>query len=109
MIWAIVRTTFERLHWYGAAPEPVQFLRAEHRHLFHATAHVEQKHDDRDVEYFLLKKELERIIDSTIPLVSPFSCEMMAGLIKTELERTYPGRKVKVEVSEDGENGALVE
>ena len=37
------------------------------------------------------------------------SCEMLAEEVIKLIKKRYPERAVKVEVSEDGENGALVE
>lgn len=61
-------------------------------------------HDDRDVEFITLKREVDiYIANSKEDLFSGYvSCEMMA---KSLLERF---RAEFVEVSEDGENGAIV-
>ena len=37
------------------------------------------------------------------------SCETMAIRIQKYVQKNYPDRQVKVEVFEDGENGAVVE
>lgn len=108
MIWAKVTTSFEGIHCYPDAPQGVEFLKYPHRHQFHVTAWIEQKHDNRDVEFLLEKRYLEaKLSVNSFPLHS--SCEMMAQKIGEWLQHRNPERQVRVEVSEDGENGAVVE
>lgn len=111
MIFAVIRTQYEFIHSWGEAPEAVQFLQYPHRHMFHVTVWVEQFHDNRDIEYILLKRWLDWHIDSakeSWPQHS--SCEMMAQAIREAvvLYARPNKRTIRVEVSEDGENGALV-
>lgn len=108
MIWAIITLQKEGFHYWKDAPEPVAFLRNKHRHIFHITVYVEQKPGvDRDLEYINFKHFLE-----TLKIVNDErdSCEAMATDLK-ELVEDYFGnkRRVKVQVMEDNENGALVE
>lgn len=109
MIWAWVTAQFEGYHQWKDAPEEVAFLRDKHRHIFHVKVYVEQFHDDRDVEFILLKRWLEeQIVDMDRENLG--SCEMIAEAILGKLkEGRLRKRAYKVEVSEDGENGALVE
>lgn len=106
--WAMVSFEFEGYHRWDEAPEEVWFLKTKHRHLFKCRAWVEQEHTERDVEYIILKRKLlQKMLQVTD--YSDWSCEKIAQRIVHYLGIEYPGRKVKVEVTEDGENGAIVE
>lgn len=106
--WAKVTFQFEGLHMYKDAPEEVSFLRTPHRHLFHATVWVQQHHNERDIEYLQFKFYLQRLFQNGWNFVES-SCEEMAEQIGMAVIRRYPDRLIKVEVLEDGENGALLE
>ena len=86
----------------------VSFLATPHRHMFHFRVEMEVFHDDRDVEFIQLKRILESwLSDGTLSLDYK-SCEMMADDLYLQIAGRYPGRSVWIEVSEDGENGALI-
>lgn len=106
--WAKVTCRFEGMHRYPDAPAEVSFLKHLHRHIFHITVFVEQFHNERDVEYIMLKRWLETFVD-VAPWPEEMSCEAIAERVGTEVCAKHPGRRVMVEVNEDGENGALVE
>lgn len=99
---------WEAIHHWPDAPEEVDFLREPHRHEFEATVHVEVGHDDRDVEFILLKRLVNYIVGKRLSgYQQETSCEEMCHIIAASLHRrNYPVSKV--EVSEDGENGATV-
>lgn len=100
-----VRFQREGIHMYPDAPEGVEFLKFPHRHMFHFKVTLEVFHDDRDVEFILFKRELEkRYGDGTLQLDFK-SCEMMAEDLSYYIRDAYPGRDLVIEVSEDGENG----
>lgn len=106
-----VRTQFKGLHAYENAPENVAFLRANHRHLFKVEATISVNHDNRDLEFFTVQDELERLILPFITLQKNLgSCEMIAERIATGLINLYGvDRDYKVMVSEDGESDGTVE
>jgi LmbE family N-acetylglucosaminyl deacetylase len=104
-----VRTQFEGVHCYPAAPEGVEFLRYPHRHVFHVEINVEVFHMDRDIEFILFKREIEALIKHRGKQLNFKSCEMIATELSTYVITKYEGRACKVTVSEDGENGATVE
>lgn len=106
--WAKVTTQFEGYHCWPDAPPEVGFLRDMHRHMFHVTVWISQEHNNRDVEYILFKQKVNTLC-TKLPHAVDASCEMMAQWIVRELEAIYPSRHLKVEVTEDGENGALFE
>ena len=62
-------------------------------------------HDDRDVEFILLKRELEGLYNKGTLQLDYKSCEMMADDLFEYIARKFPDRDVIIEVSEDGENG----
>lgn len=103
MIEVFVRTQFEAQHRWKDAPPAVAFLRDFHRHVFHVKVTLAVTHTDRDVEFFLFKRELDDFIAKRF-LHKKFdkSCEDIA----LEIIRQF--RCEAVEVSEDGENGAIV-
>lgn len=104
--------TFQRegIHCYPAAAglPGVEFLQHPHRHMFHFKVTVEVFHSDRDIEFILLKRELESLYDTGVMELNYKSCEMIATDVLHYILSKYPGRRVAVEVSEDLENGAIV-
>ncbi len=109
--WIWVTFQKEGIHCYpGAKDIPgVEFLQYPHRHIFHFKVQVEVFSDDRDIEFILLKRELEGLYENGALELDYMSCEMMAQDIIKYIAENYPERDIKVEVSEDGENGALLE
>ncbi len=117
MIWVTFRK--EGLHKYPAALEDpklatggaddVSFLGYIHRHIFHFKVAIEVFHDDRDIEFIQFKRWLEGLYaDGTLQLDYK-SCEMICDDLSRTINKKYPGRKIKLTVSEDGENGATIE
>ena len=106
-----VTTQFEGMHRWKDAPEEVGFLREYHRHIFHVRFEVEVMREDRDIEFVLLKRELASLIKTLFAPKMDASCETIAKGIcdfMTRSGRTCAGRACTCEVSEDGENGAIV-
>lgn len=115
-IWAVMRMRFEGIHNYPDAPDEVSFLKHPHRHVFHVTVHLQQFHDNRDVEYIMFLTWLrKKLFSDGAATLNHMSCEMIAKRIIEGIQEQFPSplnfspRRIKVEVSEDGENGALVE
>ena len=107
-----VTTQFAGLHRWKDAPEEVSFLREYHRHMFHVRFEVEVSEEDREIEFILLKKELNRLVEILfVGTKLDASCETIARRIcdfMTRERRQCAGRACTCEVSEDGENGAIV-
>mgnify|MGYP006220280153 CR=1 FL=1 len=95
----------EGIHKYPDAPDGVEFLKYPHRHIFHFRVELEVFHDGRDVEFILLKRELEGLYNKGTLQLDYKSCEMMADDLFEYIAREFPDRDVIIEVSEDGENG----
>jgi len=110
MIKRTIFVTFQRegIHRYPDAPEGVEFLKHPHRHIFHFRVTVEVFHNDRDLEFILLKRELESLYKDAVMEVDFKSCEMLAEDLLGYISQKYTGRNISVEVSEDGENGATL-
>jgi hypothetical protein len=98
----------EGIHCYPAAPEGVEFLKHPHRHMFHFEVEIQVFHHDRDIEFILLKRELEALYDEKVLELNHQSCEMMASSLYDYLIGKYSKRDIKITVSEDGENGAIL-
>lgn len=103
-----VQFTKEGIHRYPDAPEGVEFLKHPHRHIFHFRVTVEVFHNDRELEFILLKRELEGLYKDSIMEIDYKSCEMLAEELVEYISKKYTGRNISVEVSEDGENGATI-
>ena len=110
--------TFQRkgLHRYPLAETSekladVSYLGNVHRHLFKFKVRIEVFHDDRDIEFHQFLNWVEHLFDVGTMSLDFKSCEMLAvELIKhIESSNVYGNRSVIVEVSEDGECGAIIE
>ena len=96
-------------HWPEAVHHAgVEFLAHPHRHVFHFRVELSVNHSNREVEFILLKRELESLYREGVLQLDHMSCEMLAEDLLKYLILHYPKRALFVEVSEDGENGALV-
>lgn len=114
-----VKTKFEGVHCYPNAPEEVAYLRNPHRHEFHVEAEIEVFHDDRELEFIMVKHRIDEFFEIHSELGS-MSCEMIAMELRNHLWKLYPlpkgedtfsgtrGRKINIRVSEDGENGVYL-
>ena len=105
----------EGIHKYPAAlTDPnladVEFLGYPHRHIFHFRVWIDVFHNDRDLEFIQFKRWCESLYNSNNSVLSldHKSCEMMADDLYIQIAQRYPGRVIHIEVSEDGENGALI-
>lgn len=114
-----IQTQFEGIHCWPHAPEEVAFLRSPHRHMFEVYVNMSVTHDDREVEFIMLKHEVEKYVrESEAMNMQPngvcqlytMSCEQIANGIIDHLEMLYGSdRYINVGVFEDDENGCWVE
>lgn len=103
-IW--ITTQFEANHcWNGCPFDDVDFLRDRHRHIFHVKLTVPVTHSDRDVEFIRFKRQVKEFIKTAWPdgELGSMSCEMIGAQILDYFQDASV-----CEVSEDGENGAIV-
>ena len=108
----------EGIHCYpAAATDPalatgdeydVSFLGSPHRHIFHFRVAIDVFHNDRDIEFIQFKRWLENLYKDAILALDYKSCEMMADDLYVQIAGRYPSRNVTIEVSEDGENGCVI-
>jgi hypothetical protein len=117
--WIWVTFQKEGIHKYPAALEDpalatgdeydVSFLGYPHRHKFHFRVAISVVHNDRDIEFIQFQRWLENLYKDDILQLDYKSCEMMSDDLFEQITDSYPGRDIKIEISEDGENGALIE
>jgi hypothetical protein len=117
-IW--VTFTKEGIHCYPAAgTDPalctageydVSFLANPHRHIFHFRVSIDVFHNDRDIEFIQFKRWLIALYSGSNSVLELDwkSCEMIADDLYIQIAARYPGRAVTIEVSEDGENGCII-
>ena len=111
----------EGIHCYpAAATDPalatgdeydVSFLASPHRHIFHFRVSIDVFHNDRDIEFIQFKRWLISLYngqDSVLEL-NYKSCEMIADDLYSQIAARYPNRAVIIDVSEDGENGCVIQ
>ena len=108
----------EGTHKYPAAKEDpllatgewddVSFLANEHRHIFHYRVDIEVFHQDRCLEFIQVKRQCLKWINEGELSVDYKSCEMLCDDLYDKIKEKWPGRTVKIEVSEDLENGCIM-
>lgn len=105
------KVNFEAVHnWPGVVNIPgleeVDYLQYPHRHVFVIRAYSKVTHTDRDVEFIWLAHQIEKFMKAQFPdgKLGAMSCEMIGELILNNFPAVY-----KVDVSEDDENGAIME
>lgn len=120
MLATSVFVTFEFVgfHRWPEAPAEVDYLRARHRHLFKARVYIDVGEENRQIEYHMLKRELTGVFFPDRELVvgtdevefGDWSCEKIAHVLLEAVQILHPDRPYYlVEVSEDGENGSIIE
>ena len=89
--------------------DDVSFLGYPHRHIFHFYITVGVTHNDRDIEFIQFKRWLESLYANGTLELDYKSCEMICDDLAQHINHKYPGRKISLTVSEDGENGCHIE
>lgn len=81
------------------------YLKFTHRHIFHVRCEAAVSHNNRDIEFINLKHRVQKFCEANYHkrFISVTSCEMIAEAILRDFPELH-----KVEVSEDGENGAVL-
>ena len=107
-VFVYITDTAEFIHQYVDAPDEVYYLRYPHRHLAHIKITIEVFHDDREIEFIMLKHKVHHYIDH-LERSLKCSCEMFADMLLSYLQDEYgKNRDIKIEVNEDDENGCEV-
>ena len=101
----------EGMHFWENAPEEVSYLRYPHRHIFHIIVEFKVNHNNRDLEFIIMKHKIEKFLKDKFYIsiyklcnFGQMSCEAIAELILDEFRDA-----VSCEVWEDKENGARLE
>jgi len=105
--WIKIKECFEGIHFWSEAPKEVFFLRSPHRHIFHVTIQIEVFHDDRELEFIMVKRRIKDFLPKKE--LGQMSCEMIAMDLISKIKIQYGQRHIIIEVSEDGENGAIID
>jgi hypothetical protein len=107
----VVRFQWEGFHYWKGAPNEVDFLRKPHRHLFYGEVKIPVSHNDRQLEFFVVKRFLQIKVSELFSFdMGNTSCEMMCeAILKAIQERFGLQKGITVSVFEDNENGAVVE
>ena len=111
-----IKTQYEGVHRYPEAPEQVAYLRNPHRHVFGVRVEVQVFDDDREIEFILLKHQVNDYLQSHFDgdgvwQMGRLSCEQVCkGILKYLFAFVkWPEQRFwSVTVDEDGENGATV-
>lgn len=110
-----VINSFIGTHCWKAAPSTVEFLRYPHRHQFSVHTEIDVTHNDREIEFFLLQRDIDLIIakcfgSEQTKQLGTTSCEQIAEAIHQDLIKIeqYRNRLIKISIFEDNENGAIV-
>jgi hypothetical protein len=99
----LVSLQFEGIHRWKECPfKEVDFLKDYHRHIFYVEITKEVKHNDRDIEIIMLKREVLEFLGTTPVHLGNQSCEDIAEKLLIKFEATA------VKVTEDNENGAII-
>jgi hypothetical protein len=110
---AAIHVTFSwtGTHYWPEATGRHEYLKHEHRHKFECSAWIETGIDGRrELEFFEVQDFINTVVyDSALADGREWSCEQFAKVLVDRLiERFGAYRATKVEVMEDGENGAFV-
>lgn len=96
-------------NWPGCPFEEVAYLRDPHRHVFHIKAYKTVTHSDRDIEFIVLKHQIQEYLFvryfsplQRMHVFGPMSCEMIASELADRFDL------YQCEVSEDNENGCVL-
>ena len=116
LVWT--RVDLPGFHRWPDAPDGRGYLRDRHRHLFRVTISVRVSSDDREVEFHDLADALTAWWSAKAKAHGDGvlcvewgdkSCEAIAKLIVADWQVAAGARWMRVEVSEDGQSGAIVE
>lgn len=97
-----VKTQFVGYHYWKDAPGEVEFLRNSHRHVFHVICYIPVVGLDREKEFFMVRSKVDSFLRKYEGREFQSSCEMIAE----DILNNFPDME-SVEVTEDGENGAI--
>jgi hypothetical protein len=107
--------TFQKagFHLYPSANidenlKDVSYLGNKHRHLFKFNVQIEVFHNDREIEFHQFLNYCESLYQHNLD-IDYKSVEMLADDLYTQISSKYPWRDIKINISEDGECGCIIE
>ena len=103
MLYIGINTQFTATHHWPDCPfDEVAFLRNPHRHVFHVKMKWKVDHNDRNMEFIMVKNFVDKYLNKNYHLqfLGAKSCEMIAEELGKEFDADF------VSVYEDNENGA---
>lgn len=105
-----IKTSFEACHRWKDAPSAVSFLRNYHRHIFYVKVEFEVTHDERQLEFFMVRRAVDAFLKKEFVGRSfDYSCEHIARALFSYLSlEEKSGSVLSVEVNEDNENGSVI-
>lgn len=112
--WIYVNFQKAGFHRYIAAEtDPaladVSYLGNRHRHMFKFNVQIEIFHNDRELEFHQVLNYCESLFATQTIDIDYNSVEMLADDLYMQLATKYPGRNMKINVSEDGECGCIID
>lgn len=96
-----VHSNFYAYHRWLDAPNKVKFLREYHPHQFKAEVTIEVTHNERQIEFYILKEQLDKALIKYINKKHEKSCETFAKEIRNYFIKLYPDSEIFVTVEED--------
>lgn len=104
-----VKNQIDLVHRFADAPEQVAYLKNPHRHTFKISSRVQVFHNDREIEFYMLRDFISETLRKTAFCLG-ISCEQLAEFVIGEIKLKYGShRRIIVSVFEDGINGAVVD
>ena len=106
----IIKTQFPALHaWKDCPIKDVEFLKHPHRHVFYVTVKIPVIHNNRQIEFFIVKRSLEEHIRKYFydQYLGGQSCEDICESLSAFIQHDFGGCSY-ISVMEDNENGAEI-
>jgi hypothetical protein len=87
----------------------VSHLAVRHFHYFNFKVWIEVDHSNRSIEFIQLRRWIETLYTGGALEIDYRSCEHLANELYVKLAERYPNREIRIDISEEGINGAYIE
>lgn len=87
----------------------VSHLAYKHMHYFYIKVWIQVSHSNRQIEFIQFRRWLESLYSEKTLELNNKSCEMIAEDLYDVISSRYPHVEIRIDVSEDNINGALLE
>lgn len=87
----------------------VSHLASRHMHYFFFKVWISVSHNNRQIEFIQFRRWLENLYNGNSLELDNKSCEMISDELAAKISERFPGREIRIEVSEDNINGSYVE